>query len=168
MVSRDWWKDPPEIVPLSAIHDTHSFSCGVAAMDGFLRTAPRGVSPLGTVWVATPSPGSTEVLGYYCVAPDPVELVDELGSVAQGVVTTLRIERLATAQALHGQKLAGYLLARVFELVLEAADIHPIDTVTLVPLTDALRLWYRRLGFKDDPGSSQMILSVSTLRAAAR
>jgi hypothetical protein len=97
MASRNWWEDPPDIVPLNAAHDRESFTCGVTAMDDFLRTAPLGESPLGTVWVATPSVGSSEILAYYYAAPDPVELVDEVGSVVHGVVTTLRVERIAVA-----------------------------------------------------------------------
>ncbi len=168
MDPRDWWNDPPDIVPLGPNHDTDAFTCGVASMDEFLRTSPRGASPLGTVWVATPFAGSSQVVGYFFVAPDPVELVDELGSVAQGVVMTLRIERLAIATSAQGQKLASYLLAQVFEQVLEAAEVHPIDTVTLVPLTEELRTWYRRLGFRDDPDSAEMILSIRVLREARR
>jgi hypothetical protein len=59
-------------------------------------------------------------------------------------------------------------MRHILEQVLEASEVHPLDTVTLVPLTDDLRPWYRRLGFVDDPGSRDMILAVSTLRAAKR
>jgi GNAT superfamily N-acetyltransferase len=135
-------------------------------MDDFLRTAPLGASPLGTVWVVTEDPASAQVLAYYCVAPDPVDLVDEAGSVVHGVVTVLRIERIATATVLQGQSLGHYLLAHIFEQVLEAAEVHPIDAVTLVPLNDRVRAWYGRLGFVALPNSHEMAIAMSTIRRA--
>jgi len=166
MSARDWWEDPPEIVLLNERHDRKSFTCGQPAMDDFLRTAPLNPHAEYKVWVATPRPGSSEILAYYAMHPDPIDLVSEEESVAQGVVTVVSVERLATSMHYQGRGLGDFLLATIIDQVIEASEVHPIEALTLVPLNDRVRAWYLRLGFLPTPGREGLFLPLSTLRLA--
>jgi hypothetical protein len=76
---------PPKIIPFGSGHDREGFSCGDAALDGYVRTqASQDVSRnIAQVWVAVdPSAPTTEqkaasdlkipILGYYTLSATSV------------------------------------------------------------------------------------------------
>lgn len=166
MSARDWWAEPPDLVPLDEHHDRQSFTCGQPAMDDFLRTAPLTPHTELKVWVAIPYPGTSEILAYYAMRPDPIDLVSEEESVSLGVVTVVAVERIATDIKYQGQGLGDFLLATLFEQVLDASEVHPIEALTLVPLNERVRAWYLRLGFLPVPDHEGLFIPLATLRQA--
>ena len=101
------------VEPLGDGHDRASFSCGVEALDRYLRTqATQDVRRCATAcYVAIEAPGA-KIAGYYTLAAAgillsdlPAELVKRLPRYPS--VPVARLGRLAVDQAYRGRKLGS-------------------------------------------------------------
>lgn len=101
---------------LSDKHDRRNFHCGEPDLDAYLQKqagqdAKRGVS--NTIVAVTP--GSNEVVGFYCLSAYTVDLTSLPDSMTRklpryGKVPAVLLGRLAVRDDMQGRKLGGFLL----------------------------------------------------------
>jgi predicted GNAT family N-acyltransferase len=125
---------------LGAGHDRGSFSCGVDALDTYVRSqASQDMRRLASACYVAVEEQSEKLAGYYTLAASGVPLTDLPPALAKRLprypsVPVARVGRLAVDRAFHGQKLGGALLAdaalralrsevAVFALVVDAKDV---------------------------------------------
>lgn len=101
--------------PLGNQHDRAAFSCGIPALDRYLKTQARQdhEKKLAAVFILTPDGKS--VSGYYTLSQYSIELDEIPESIAkkltrQPLVPTTLIGRLARSHALKGQRIGELLL----------------------------------------------------------
>ena len=137
---------PFRVLALSAAHDATEFSCGVAALDAYIRTqASQDVRRrASTCYVAldnrvSPTPDNAQVAAYYTLAAAGVALTELPAALAKRLprypsVPVARVGRLAVALACQGHKLGAALLAdavlrtlrsevAIYALVVDAQDL---------------------------------------------
>ena len=124
---------------LNASHDRDAFTCGVAVLDGYLRSqASQDMRRNTSACYVAVEQSSGKLAGYYTLAASGVPLMDLPATLTKRLpryssVPVARVGRLAVDQAFHGQKLGGALLAdaalralrsevAVFALVVDAKD----------------------------------------------
>ena len=124
---------------LNASHDREAFACGVAVLDGYLRSqASQDMRRNTSACYVAVEQSSGKLAGYYTLAASGVPLMDLPATLTKRLpryssVPVARVGRLAVDQAFHGQKLGGALLAdaalralrsevAVFALVVDAKD----------------------------------------------
>jgi predicted GNAT family N-acyltransferase len=124
---------------LSPHHDRVNFSCGVEALDRYLREqATQDIRRLASACYVAVEATTTKIAGYYTLAAAGVPLADMPQHLAKRLprypsVPVARLGRLAVDQAYIGQKLGGVLLwdaitralrseIAVFALVVDAKD----------------------------------------------
>jgi predicted GNAT family N-acyltransferase len=101
--------------PLGNQHDRAAFSCGIPALDNYLKTQARQdcEKKLAAVFILTPDGKS--VSGYYTLSQYSIELDEVPESIAkkltrQPLVPATLIGRLARTNALEGQRIGERLL----------------------------------------------------------
>ena len=127
------------IEPLGHSHDRAEFTCGVEALDRYLREqAGQDVRRRASACFVAREVATDRVAGFYTLAaggillaPMPVRLAKRLPRYP--TVPVARLRRLAVALAYHGRKLGGALLwdaveraerseVAVYALVVDAKD----------------------------------------------
>ena len=144
------------IVPLKASHDRRRFSCGVEALDEYLRRFARqhGDANVSRTYVAAVG---VEICGYYSLAMSGIrrENLPAKHSVRfpNFPLPVARLARLAVAMQHQRQGLGELLLADALQRCLRlAAEIGMIGVV--VDAKDAsARKWYQRYEFERFPDS---------------
>ena len=137
---------------LSARHDRSHFACGVAALDGYIKTqATQDARRRASACFVAVEDGTDKVAAYYTLAAGGVPLSELPEALTKQLprypsVPVARVGRLAVDQAFQGRKLGAALLAdavlralrsevAVFALVVDAKD-------------DAAVAFYRHHGFE--------------------
>lgn len=149
---------------LQAYHDRQSFSCGTAALDDFLRVYAHA-GPWRT-WVLVEEPGSSEILTYCALEPDPVECISE-GGLHLGNVDVVWVRYLATASKHQRRGHAELMLNFAIESTVLASEVHPIEALMLDPISVEVQQYYLRLplGFRTiSPDSLRLAIPMSTMR----
>ncbi len=157
---------------IAAHHDVETFTCGslrrVREMNRFLRE--HGADPKeGTTYVVVPYPGSSEIIAYFTMAPDPavIATVSADGELNTDSFTLLY---LAVAQKHQRKGIGRQILLYLADLIVKAADAHPeLKSLDLWPLDETARDWYLRqnLGFEQVFSDLLLLsLSVETMRQA--
>ena len=157
---------------LGAQHDRTQFKCGVAALDGYLRTqATQDARRRASACYVAVQDETNAVAGYYTLAAGSVPLTGLPESLSKRLprhpsVPVARVGRLAIDQSFQGSRLGAALLAdaalralrsevAVFALVVDAKD-------------DAAVAFYRHHGFEMYGGQpKQLIVSLASFSAAA-
>ncbi|QEH35725.1 Acetyltransferase (GNAT) family protein [Aquisphaera giovannonii] len=158
------------IGPLGPGHDREGFTCGVDALDRYLRAqATQDVRRRVTAcYVATDGAGG-RIAGYYTLAAGGVLLMDLPPLLSKKLprypsVPVARLGRLAVDSSFRGRKLGSTLLwdaierslrseVAVFALVVDAKD-------------DQAVAFYRHHGFVPfGPTSKQLVLPLTNLRS---
>lgn len=145
-----------QIEPLASAQDRAAFSCGVEALDHYLRKqAGQDVRKrVAAVFVLTPN-GKT-IAGYYTLSQFSVELDAVPEEVAKRLPKYPRlpatlIGRLAVASEFRGQGLGEYLLMDALNRSL-AASKEIASTAVIVDAKDEnTATFYRKYGFLNLP-----------------
>jgi GNAT superfamily N-acetyltransferase len=151
-------------------HDRAGFSCGVEALDGYLRTqASQDVRrKANAVFVLVAVVDRRTILGYftlcaYGLAPGVVPEVARRLLPRYPLVSATLIGRLAIATRHHGQGLGGLLLARALEMCWENADVVGSSMVVVDALDEIAERFYEAHGFQKLPESRRLILPMHTV-----
>lgn len=148
---------PLYIQPLDpARHARTAFDCGVRELNVYLaKTANQDVKRAAAgCWVAVASADSTEILGYYTLAPEGIAAAD-LPELPSKILRNLPcyprlgaalLGRLAVLKTLQGQRLGQHLLFDALTRCL-ASDI-PFVMVVVDPKDENAAAWYGRFGFR--------------------
>jgi len=144
---------------LAGHHDRASFTCGVDALDRYLRQyASQDVrSGVSAVFVLTPGDGI--VAGYYTLSATAVHLAAIPQSDARklpryDLVPATLLGRLAVSEERRGQKLGTVLLLDALKRARSAAKEVASWAVIVDAKDDAVRTFYERFEFRqvlDDP-----------------
>lgn len=145
------------IEPLDRSHDRAVFSCGVEALDRYLKQIARQEKERGVtaVFVLTPEE-STAITGYYTLSALSVAPADLPPAVASKLprydaLSAILIGRLAVDQRYRGKGLGSVLLidalARAFHATAEVGAV-----IVVVDAKDtAARSFYEHQGFERFP-----------------
>jgi ribosomal protein S18 acetylase RimI-like enzyme len=139
------------IEALTPTHDRKNFSCGVAALDQYLRerVSQDIKRRISNCFVALDESGA--IAGYYTFAATSLPLTELPADMAKRlprypIVPAGLIGRLAVAQGLHGRRLGGAL---VMDAAMRAARSDPAIFALVVDAKNASAIaFYERLGFQ--------------------
>lgn len=159
------------ITPLDARrHDRSAFSCGVDALDAYLKAqATQDVRrKANAVFVATENSVPSTILGYFTLCalglppgPIPEKARKHLPRYPQ--VSATLIGRVAVTTTQQGRGLGGMLLARALRMAFENADIVGSSMVVVDALDDRAAAFYRAHGFIALPESNRLVLPMQTI-----
>ncbi len=164
-------KTPPEfhIQPLGPQHDRADFSCGVEALDNYLkRQAGQDVKRRVAAAFVLSSDGRT-VAGYYTLSQFSVELDTVPGHIAQRLprypmVPATLIGRLAVSDAFRGRGLGEMLLMDALHRSLMLSEQIASAAVIVDAKNDQARRFYLKHGFVELPGvSGRLFLPMKTI-----
>lgn len=140
------------IEPLGPKHDRAAFSCGVAALDNYLRNqAGQDLKKRAAVpFVLTPD-GKT-VAGYYTLSQFAVELGAVPEEIARKLprypmVSATLLGRLAIAGEYRGQKLGEMLLMDALKRSLDSSKQVASAAVVVDAKDEAAIRFYKKYGF---------------------
>jgi GNAT superfamily N-acetyltransferase len=158
------------VEPLDKQHDRKAFTCGVAALDEYIRArASQDIKRLvATCFVAVDN-ATGAVAGYYTLSAGSVPLADLPAVTAKKlprypVVPAVRIGRLAVALGFQGQDLGRALLADAAIRVL-GSDIGAFAVMVDAKDEEGVG-FYARHGFIRLDKTLSLFLPLDTLRAA--
>jgi hypothetical protein len=170
---------PPRVELLSSSHDVGSFSCGVHALDYWLRTWAAKNQTTGTsqTHVAVDQAASTTavsvpIFGYYSLSATSISRDDLPQELARALpinypVPACILGRLAVQTNLQGQKLGKFLLFDAFRKVVEANQRMAVSVLIVDAMFDHLVPWYKNFGFQELANfPRRLFISVATLTKA--
>lgn len=161
-------------------HDRDGFSCGVPALDGYLKrqagqdqqrkvaTCHVAVNP-AVARAATSTPGSVPVLGYYTLSNYGLKLRELPADVTRRLpkypmVPAALLGRLAVAREYQGAGLGELLLADALKRTLRVAEEIAIHAVVVDAIDPAAAAFYARYGFVPFPGEQlRLFLPLATI-----
>jgi len=166
---------PGEIEPLGAAHDVSSFSCGNAALDGWLRTRALRNQESGDSRSFVLSDGG-RVIGFYALSPASAARVGLPGALRRNApdpVPLLLLGQLAVAAEHRGNGLGRRLLRDALLRAAAASRQIGFRAVAAHPIDETARGFYARFGFTSVPDAQPplMLLPLNrllTARDAAR
>lgn len=143
--------------PLTADHDLAPFSCGMPALDNWLKQ--RALSNLRKGFTAvTVVHDAGRVVGYYGLAPTGIVSAVLPRAIRTGQppdpIPCLLLGQLATDSAYAGQGIGGGLLKHALNRCVEAAGLIGGRALIVNAVDEAAAAWWRRRGFmptSDDP-----------------
>jgi len=138
---------------LASHHDRADFTCGVEALDRYIRQqASQDVrSGVSAVFILTPGQGV--VSGYYTLSATAVHLAaipqaDARKLPRYDLVPATLLGRLAISEDIRGQKLGGVLLLDALKRARSAAREVASWAVIVDAKDDAARAFYERFEFR--------------------
>lgn len=144
------------IEPLGAKHDRAAFSCGVEALDNYLRKqAGQDLKKRAAVPFVLTADGKT-IAGYYTLSQFAIELEKVPDDAAKKLpkypmVSVTLLGRLAVATAYRGQKLGELLLMDALKRSLDLSQQVASAAVVVDAKDEEAVLFYKKYGFLDLP-----------------
>ena len=147
-------------VSIRALDDTADrgrFTCGVEALDGWLRRQAGQAQRrrLASVWVASPKTRPETLLGYYSLAPWQVAFEECAEKLRRGLprypVPVTLIARLAVAASEQGKGLGGILLVDALRRAHSASESVPVHAVLVHAKDESAAGFYGHYGFLPFP-----------------
>jgi len=142
-----------QVEMLASHHDRADFTCGVEALDRYIRQqASQDVrSGVSAVFILTPGQGV--VSGYYTLSATAVHLAaipqaDARKLPRYDLVPATLLGRLAISEDIRGQKLGGVLLLDALKRARSAAREVASWAVIVDAKDDAARAFYERFEFR--------------------
>lgn len=141
---------------LGAHHDRKSFDCGKEPFNRFLREQARQNADrhLGVTYVVVPTPGSSQIQGYFTLVTRTVEsqqLPTTKKRLPTGPIGVILLGRLAVDQRFQGQKLGQRMLLRAMAQVEHAGQQVGVYALVLDTIDEQARDWYLSLDFGFQP-----------------
>jgi ribosomal protein S18 acetylase RimI-like enzyme len=156
---------------LRTAHDRDSFSCGVGALDDYIRRyASQDVRRrVAAVFVATPD-GRT-IAGYYTLSQYSVELDTIPKEISKNLprnhhVPATLLGRLACSSRFQGQGLGPYLLMHALHQSLQTSHKIASAAVIVDAKGEDAAAFYRKYGFCDLPKiPNRLFLPMKTIES---
>lgn len=156
--------------PLATRHDRAAFSCGVEALDRYLRQQAGQDERRNVARVFVRADPDTHVVrGYYTLSMTSVELAGLPADIAgrlprYPVVPAALIGRLAIDQGFHGRGLGSILLIDACRRALDASAEVAAVAVVVDAKDDAARRFYERHDFRMLTGApARLFLPMATI-----
>jgi GNAT superfamily N-acetyltransferase len=142
----------PHPEPLGDQHAITDFSCGVVALDEWLKRSARTAAAkhVGRTygWVTDDAP--KEVLGYFTLAPHVVRRAEVPGRIGRGSpdsIPAILLARLALTRTLHGHGQGGQLLVDALHRALDAVALAGGRLVVVDAIDRNATGFYEHYGF---------------------
>ena len=141
------------IQPLESSHDRKNFSCGVDALDDYLKKqAKQDIRRrIARLFVATTPDNPDTILGYYTLSSLAIELTQLPADLARKLprhpVPAALIGRLACATAARGQGIGKMLLMDAIKRTLAVSNEIAIYALVVDALDEQAAGFYRKYGF---------------------
>lgn len=161
----------PSFEILASHHDRAAFDCGEESLNSFLKRQARQNASrnLGVTHVVVPSPGASQIWGYYTLLVRSVErdVWPRSNKFPPDGVGVALLGRLAVDKSGQGQGLGTLMLLRAIEQTERAARDLGIYALVVHAPNDQARDWYVGLGFGfeellDNP--HHLYLPIETIR----
>ena len=139
--------------PLSPDHDLEPFSCGVTALDEWLKRRARRNEAEGASRTFVVAEGK-RVVGYYSLAAGSVMHAAATGKTRRNMpdpVPVVLLGRLAIDSASQGKGLGADLLRDAVLRTLGAAESIGVRALLVHALSDKAKAFYQRYGFHPSP-----------------
>ena len=165
---------PLAISPLARVHDRAAFSCGVEALDSYLRTQAGQDQRrrVARVFVCCEQ-GSEAVLGYYTLSSLSIALSglpeDKARRLPRHPVPAALIGRLAVSEGVQGQGIGRLLLADAVKRSLAVSEEIAIYALVVDAKDERASRFYRSFGFKPLVGQrSRLFLPLGSVLPGLR
>lgn len=151
------------VTPLAPHHDRTSFTCGVAALDRYLRTqAGQDVAKRVAATFVLTEPPRVAVLGFYTLAATSARLQDVPASEAKKLpkyphVPATLLGRLAVDERARGRGYGELLLLDALRRSLDATRAVASAAVLVDAKDDVATRFYARYGFLPFPEQPQRL-----------
>lgn len=153
-------------------HDREGFDCGVAELNDYLAQRANQDVKRGACgcWVAVESQTASEILGFYTLSAEAVE-VSELPELPKALgrklpryrrIGAALLGRLAVAHSAQGRQIGKRLLFDALTRCM-VSEI-PFVVVVVDPKDERAAEWYGRFGFRPMSGD-RMVVTMAELRA---
>lgn len=156
------------IEPLSPSHDRKSFSCGVSALDRYLKEqVGQDVRRRAAVCYVAHEPAVSRIAGYYTLSAGDVPLQDMPEHIAKRlprypVIPVARLGRLAIDRAFQGRKLGAALLWDAANRALRSE--MGVVALAVDAKDDQAEAFYRHHGFVALGGDAKrLVLPLATV-----
>jgi predicted N-acetyltransferase YhbS len=141
-------------------HDTTAFSCGVAALDDWLRRRAMANQVSGASRTYVVCDGN-KAIGYYALASGSASIDAAPGRFRRNMpqpIPVVVLARLAVDRA-HQRRGIGLMLFRDAALrVLNAADTIGIRGILVHAISEEAKAFYAALGFEPSPLDPTMLM----------
>ena len=157
---------------LQANHDTEGFTCGVDALDRWLKRIARQHISKGVsrTFVAIDPANLAQVIGYYSLTVaeiDTDKLPKDIARKLPRRVPLVLIGRLATALAARGQGIGALLLVDALKRIIRVANDVGVTLVLVDAKDDPAASFYQHFGFVPLPDNPlRLALAVDTAKRA--
>lgn len=155
---------------LSRHHDRQTFTCGVSALDAYLKTqASQDVRrKANAVFVLVPQEAPHQIAGYftlcaYGIAPGSIPDAARKHLPRYPVVSATLIGRLAVSQGLQGQGLGSILLASALQKAIENVSVVGSSMVVVDAIDQHAVNFYQAHGFIKLPESMRLVLPMQSI-----
>lgn len=159
---------PPE--RLYEHHETESFDCGETVMNEWLRERALRNEAL-RVSRTYVSCVESRVVGYYALAVGSLHHEAVSSRVRRNMpdpIPVVVLARLAVDRGYQGVGLGQDLVRHAFTKCVGISELGGAHAVVVHVLSEALKPWYRRLGFQEvKAGSFTMLLPVGQIQTAS-
>jgi len=141
-------------VPLEAHHETASFDCGVAALNGYLQrfAMPNQQANAARTYVAM---RGDRIVGYYTLAFGSIEPNQASTRVRRGLakhpIAIMLLARLAVDVTEQKQGIGRGLLKDAILRTLKAAEIAGLRAIVVHAKDGLARKFYESVGFEPSP-----------------
>lgn len=161
-----------QLQPLQDNHDTEAFTCGVDALDRWLKSIARqhvnkGVS---RTFVAIDPANPAQIVGYYSLTVAEIDTDKLPKDVARKLprrVPLVLIGRLTTSSAARGQSIGALLLVDALKRIIRVANDVGVTLVLVDAKDDPAASFYQHFGFVPLPEDPlRLALPVETARRA--
>lgn len=147
--------------PLTADHNTVSFSCGETVLDEWLKRRALGNQISGASRTFVVVNTSRDVMGYYALAAGAVTHQDATRSVRQNMpdpIPVMVLARLAVDIRVHGMKLGAAMLQDALRRTLSVSQNTGVRAILVHALNDNARRFYEHYGFKPSPAHPMTLM----------
>jgi GNAT superfamily N-acetyltransferase len=155
--------------PLAAHHNTDAFSCGVDALDHWLKQRALKNQATGASRTFVICDGN-RVLAYYALPSSAVAAEQTTGRLRRNMpdpIPVVVLGRLAIDQLLHGQGVGRALVRDACLRVIAAADAIGIRGMLVHALSPEAQAFYTHVGFESSPLEPMTLMAtLADLRAA--
>lgn len=169
MAQKPGQRDDFRVEPLGKAHDRAAFSCGIPALDNYLkRQASQDVAKrVAVCFVLTPD-GKT-IAGFYTLSQYSVDVVQLPQEVAQKLprypqVPATLLGRLAISEKFKGQGLGEFLLLDALYRSLQQSRHIAAATVIVDAKDEAAKAFYEHFNFLPLPATpNRLFLPIKTI-----
>jgi predicted GNAT family N-acyltransferase len=153
-------------------HDTEGFTCGVDALDHWLKRIARQHISKGVsrTFVAVDPANPTHLLGYYSLTVAEIDTDKLPKTVARRLprrVPLVLLGRLATSITARGQGIGAFLLTDALKRILGVSNDVGVTLILVDAKDDQAASFYRHYGFVPLPDTPlRLALPIETAKRA--